>query len=98
MANVIGAKMPPLMEMTIGGDYGTGQVTEWIEKCNMNVLNAIQRSSTQLGRTRGQNGLLRDLCEGLEGSTTSVLEMVTASLERSGGGQTVWFAPKTVQS
>ena len=41
-----------------------------------------QRSSTQLGRTCCQNGLLRDLREVLEVSKTSVVEMATAPLEK----------------
>ena len=41
-----------------------------------------QRSSTQLGRTCCQNGLLRDLREVLQVSKTSVVEMATAPLEK----------------
>ena len=57
-----------------------------------------QRTSTQLGRSCCQIGLQRDLCEGLEVSRTPVVEMATASLERSGEGQMVWSVPKTIQT
>ena len=43
-----------------------------------------QRTSALLGWSRGQNGLLGKLREGLEMSATSMVEMATASLERSG--------------
>ena len=42
-----------------------------------------QGTSVQLGWSRGQNGLLGDLREGVEMSRTSVMEMATVPLERS---------------
>ena len=42
-----------------------------------------QRTCTQLGRSYGQIGPQRNLCEGLEVPRSSMVEMETASLERS---------------
>ena len=52
-----------------------------------------QRTSTQLGGSCGQNGLQRNMCEGLEMPRTSMVEMETAPLERSGERQMVWPTP-----
>ena len=46
-----------------------------------------QGTSALLGWSRGQNGLLGNLREGLEMSGSSVVEMATAPLERSGERQ-----------
>ena len=53
-----------------------------------------QRTSTQLGGSCGQNGLQRSMREGLEMSRTSMVEMETAPLERSGERQMVWPHPQ----
>ena len=45
-----------------------------------------------------QNGLLGNLREGLEMSGTSVVEMATTQLERSGEEQLGWTAPKAIQN
>ena len=64
----------------------------------MNVLTAShQGTSAQLRRSRCQNGL-GDLREGLDMSRTSVVEVATPPLGRSGEGQMGWSAPKTIQS
>ena len=56
-----------------------------------------QGTSVLLGWSRGQNGLLGDLREGLEMSGTSVVEVATAPLERSGERQAGRTAPKSAQ-
>ena len=66
-----------------------------IENCNMDVQTAIR---ALLGWSRGQNGPLGNNREGLERSGTSVVEMATAPLERSGERQVGWSAPKTIQN
>ena len=57
-----------------------------------------QGTSALLGWSRGQNGPLEDLREGFEMSGTSVVEMETAPLERSGARQRRRTAPKAVQN
>ena len=57
-----------------------------------------QSTSALLGKARGQNGLLGDLREGLEMSGTSVVEMATALLERSGERQVGRTASETIQN
>ena len=57
-----------------------------------------QRTYAQLGWSRCQNGPQRNLCEGLEMPRSSMVEMETASLERSGERQMIWPTPTTVQT
>ena len=54
-----------------------------------------QRTYAQLGRPCGQDGLQRNLREGLEMSRPSMVEMETANLERD---KMVWPTPTTVQN
>ena len=90
VANVIGVKKPPWMEM-----YQWWRLWHRTGLCNMNVLTAIRdRALTWAGHC--QIGLQRDPCEGLTVSRSSVVEMATAPLERSGEGQLVLSAPKTI--
>ena len=56
----------------------------------------LQRTSAQLGRSCFQNGVLRDVCEGLEVSGTSVV-VATTPLERSGEGQSRWRSPSMLE-
>ena len=57
-----------------------------------------QRKSALLGWSRGQHGLLGDLRQGLEMSGTTVAEVATAPLERSGERQVRRTGSKAVQN
>ena len=57
-----------------------------------------QRMYAQLGRPCGQDGLQRNLCEGIEMPRPSMVEMETAPLERSGDRQVVWPTSTAVQN
>ena len=61
-------------------------------------VDCCQRTCAQLGWSCCQNGPQRNLCEGLEMPRSSMVEMETASLERSRERQMVWSAPTTVQN
>ena len=97
-AIVIGPKKPPWMEIDQWWRLWHRTGHRWIGKCNMNVLTAIRERVLSSGWSRCQNGLLKDLREGLEMPGTSVVEMVTTPLERSGEGHVGWSAPKTIQN
>ena len=57
-----------------------------------------QRTYAQLGWSCCQDGPQRNLCEGLEMPRSSMVEMETDSLERSGERHMVWPTPTTVQT
>ena len=57
-----------------------------------------QRTYAQLGRPCGQDGLHRNLREGLEMPRPSMVEMETTSLERSRERQMCWSSPTKVQN
>ena len=57
-----------------------------------------QRTYSQLGWSCCQDGPQRNLCEGLEMPRSSMVEVETASLERSGERQVVWPTPTAVQN
>ena len=57
-----------------------------------------QRTYSQLGWSFCQDGPHRNLCEGLEMPRSSMVEMETAPLERSGERQMVWPTPTAVQN
>ena len=57
-----------------------------------------QRTYAQLGPPCGQDGLQRNLREGLEMPRPSMVEMETTSLERSRERQMGWPSPTTVQN
>ena len=87
VANLIGVKKPTWMEMDQWWRRCHRTSHRWIEKCNKNVLTAIQRTSALLGWSRGQDGPLGNLVAGVKMSGTSVVEMATAPLERCGERQ-----------
>ena len=66
VANVVGVKEPPGMELGQWWRLWHRTGHRWIEKCNVNVLVAKKRSYAQLGWTCGKDGLQRNLCEGSE--------------------------------
>ena len=57
-----------------------------------------QRTYAQLGWSCCQNGPQRNLCEIPDMPRSSIVEMETASLERSGERQMIWPTPTTVQN
>ena len=57
-----------------------------------------KRSYAQLDRPCGQNGLQRNLREGLEMPRPSMVEIETTPLERSGERQMVWPTPTAIQN
>ena len=57
-----------------------------------------QRTSTEGSGSCDQNGIQRNMCEGLEMPRTSMVEMETAPLERSGERQMVWSTPAAFQN
>ena len=89
VANVIGAKEPPWMEMDQWWRLWHRTGHRWIEMLQHEHSGCHQRTYAQLGRSCCQIGLQRDLCEGLEVPRTSVVEMATAPLERSKEGEMV---------
>ena len=91
VANVIGVKKPPWMEMETLAQERSPLDREVQREC----CDRHQRTRGQLGRSCCQNGRGRDLREGLEVSRTSVVEMATVPLERNGEGEVVWRAPRT---
>ena len=72
--------------------YGTGPVVETLaqnwtsldRKGQHERVDGHQRTYAQLGWSCCQYGLQRNLCEGLDMSRTSMVEMETATMERSG--------------
>ena len=60
-------------------------------------VDCYQRTCAQPGWSCCQNGPQRNLCEGQEMPRSSMVEMETASLERSRERQMAWSAPTTVQ-
>ena len=57
-----------------------------------------QRTYAQLGWSCCQDGPQRNLCEGLEMPRSSMVEMETAPLEKSGERQMVWPTPTAVEN
>ena len=81
---------------TSGGDYGTELAIDG-SKRQYERVDCHQRTYAQLGWSCCQDGPQRNLCEGLEMPRSSMVEMETGSLERSGERQMVWPTPSTVQ-
>ena len=86
VANVIGVKKPPWMEL----DQNRSSVDR---EGQHERVDCYQRTYVQLGWSCCQNGPQRNLCEGLEMPRSSMVEMETASLERSRERHMVWSAP-----
>ena len=57
-----------------------------------------QRTYAQLGWSCGQNGVQRNLCDGLGMPRSSMVEMETAPLERSGERKIFWPTPAAFQN
>ena len=85
---------------------GTGPVVETLAQDGSSMdreeqherVDCYQRTYAQLGWSCYQDGPQRNLCENLEMPRPSMVEMETASLERSGERQMGWPSPTTVQN
>ena len=85
VANVIGMKKPPWMEMDQWWRPLAQDRSPLDREVQHESSDRDQRTSALLGRSCCQNGLLRDLCAGFEVSGTSVVEVATTPLERKSG-------------
>ena len=94
VANVVGVKRPPGMEL--GQWWGLWSSMD--RAMQYECAGGHQRSYAQLGWPCGKDGLQRNLREGSEMSRPSMVEMETAPLERSGERQMVWPTPTAVQN
>ena len=93
VANVIGVKRPPWMELNQRWRLWHTTGHRWIEKGNMNVLTAIRECMLSWA-----GGPERNLCEGLEMPRPPMVEMERTPLERSGERQMVWPTPTAIQN
>ena len=90
VANVVGVKRPPWMEVDQWWRLWHRTGHRWIEKGNMNVLTAIRE------RVLSWAGHVAK--EGLEMPRPPMVEMETTPLERCGERQMVWPTPTAIQN
>ena len=98
VANIIGVKKPPWMELNQWWETLAQNWPSMDRKGQYEIVDCHQRTYAQLGWSCCQDGPQRNLCEGLEMPRSSMVEMETAPLERCGERQMVWPTPTKVQN
>ena len=97
VANVIGVKKPPWMEMDQWWRLWHRTGHSWIDKCNMNLLTAIRERMLCWAGHVARIDYSEICAKALRCQVTSEVEMATAPLEGSGERQVGTTAPKVVQ-
>ena len=98
VANVIGVKKPPWMEVDQWWRHWHRTGDHCIEKCDVNILTASRKRALSWGGHVASMDykevcVKAKRCRGLQ-----VVEMPTAPLERIAEGQMVWSAPTAFQN